>query len=394
MRLLIFICSLLCTMGISAQGDTINLTNPSFEDTPRAGGNRIYGIKGWYDCGLINFPDETPPDIHPQDFWENTKQASDGKTYLGMVVRDNDSWESVSQRLKQPLMAGECYTFSLELSQSKRYLSASRLNGPNSKPVNYTTPIVLRIWGGSGYCNTKELLGESAPVNHSEWKTYSFKFQPTFNHRYVTFEAFYKVPVLFPYNGHILVDNCAALIRVDCNEDLLATNDEKPKKKLPPHKRNKKETINKKKSKEVVSQEATVVTKPKKKKKILNLDRNKIKKGQIIEIQKLFFEADASMISEASTEVLEEIYNFLEENQDIIIEIGGHTNGQPTHDYCDKLSASRAKSVAKYMVDLGIDPDRLTYKGYGKRKPIASNKTDIGRKRNQRVEIKILSIDS
>ena len=61
------------------------------------------------------------------------------------------------------------------------------------------------------------------------------------------------------------------------------------------------------------------------------------------------------------------------------IEIGGHTNGLPSHDYCDKLSTARAKAVYDYLVSKGINPERLTYKGYGKRRKIASDATADGR---------------
>ena len=74
--------------------------------------------------------------------------------------------------------------------------------------------------------------------------------------------------------------------------------------------------------------------------------------------------------------------------------VGGHTNGIPPHDYCDKLSTARAEAVAKYLIQKGIEDERIQFKGYGKRKPIASNNSEEGRKRNQRVEIKIISMDS
>ena len=126
MKILLSLLLLVLVVNLNGQQDTIRLTNPSFEDSPRKGGEHR-GILGWYDCGIINFPDETPPDIHPDDFWGNTKQASDGRTYLGMVVRDNDSWESVSQKMSSSMVAGDCYSFSVELSQSSRYLSGSKL---------------------------------------------------------------------------------------------------------------------------------------------------------------------------------------------------------------------------------------------------------------------------
>ena len=102
------------------------------------------------------------------------------------------------------------------------------------------------------------------------------------------------------------------------------------------------------------------------------------------------------MLKDNSFTILDDIFLFLDNNEDIEVEIQGHTNGNRgiTHEYCDNLSTSRAKMVASYLATKGIDVERLKFKGYGKRKPIASNRTKEGRTRNQRVEIKILSIKS
>ena len=104
----------------------------------------------------------------------------------------------------------------------------------------------------------------------------------------------------------------------------------------------------------------------------------------------LYFEANKSEIREDSYEVLAEVVNFLQENEDVVIEVGGHTNGTPKHEWCDSLSRIRAKEVAQYLNKKGVRGSQLQFKGYGKRKPIADNNTKSGRKKNQRVEIKIL----
>jgi len=396
MRLFFILNLLFFSVLAFSQDNSISLMNPSFEDDPQKGGdNYRLNLKGWRDCGEKNFPYETPPDIHPQDYWENRKQPSHGDTYLGMVVRDNDSWESVAQLLASPLEAEKCYSLSIDLSQSKSYVSKSRLMMQyqnSSEDLNYTTPTVLRIWGGNSVCETRQLLGESAPINHSEWKTYNFKLKPAFNFKYITLEAFYKTPVLFPYNGHILVDNCSDIVEISCEEDLAMVEETEVAEEdnLPPHKRVKKNKPSNNQSTTTSGPSANTNAKPK---KILNLDRKNIVKGQVIEIQNLYFSADTSSINDESHEVLAEIYDFLKDNDDIIIEVGGHTNGTPPHDYCDKLSTERAKAVAEFLVEAGIDGDRIYYKGYGKRKPIASNFTESGRKKNQRVEIKILSME-
>lgn len=88
--------------------------------------------------------------------------------------------------------------------------------------------------------------------------------------------------------------------------------------------------------------------------------------------------------------ILNEVYAFLKKNPKVVIEIGGHTNTIPPHEYCDRLSTLRAKSVAEYIINQGIDPSRVTYKGYGKRKPLIDSRSLEARKKNQRVEIKIL----
>lgn len=122
------------------------------------------------------------------------------------------------------------------------------------------------------------------------------------------------------------------------------------------------------------------------------LDIATIAVGQTIRVDKLYFEADSSTIKPESYAVLEEIYTFLKDNDKVNIEIGGHTNSLPEDAYCDKLSTARAKDIAEYLYDKGIPKSRIAYKGYGKRQPVASNQTVDGRRKNQRVEIKIVSL--
>ncbi len=129
-----------------------------------------------------------------------------------------------------------------------------------------------------------------------------------------------------------------------------------------------------------------------KKRIIAALDVKKLQTGQTIQIEQLFFDADSTNMKSTSIPVMDEMYDFLRAYPQITVEIGGHTNDIPAHDYCDALSTARAKSVVDYLINKGIPVDQLTYKGYGKRKKLVSNRTAAGRKKNQRVEIKVLKV--
>jgi outer membrane protein OmpA-like peptidoglycan-associated protein len=123
---------------------------------------------------------------------------------------------------------------------------------------------------------------------------------------------------------------------------------------------------------------------------IPGLVADEVETGQTIQMEALRFDADSTNINEGMYPLLEELYQFLNANPNVEVEIGGHTNNIPPDYYCDQLSTARAKSVADYLVRRGVSDAQVSYRGYGKRQPIASNDTPEGRAKNQRVEIKIL----
>lgn len=395
-RIQYFIPLLISCMSISVfaqEAQPILLNNPSFEDMPR----HSKEPRGWFDCGDQN---ESPPDVQPNGGFGVSKDAVDGSTYLGLVVRDNDTWESVGQRLNKPIEANKCYEFSLALSRSGHYVSLSRTT---EDQANYVTPAKVRIWGGSSYCNKQELLDETSLITNTEWLKYNFRFEPKSQHTYIVIEAFYKTPTLFPYNGNVLVDNATPITPIPCDDpvaleveeivpEVLIAGNDKPVNIPPKNKPTKVEPPTPPVASTPPPPTTTTPVPPRREDNTTlgGFKRDEIKEGQTIKLERLFFEADKANITNASHEELDELYKFLKRNGDVLIEIGGHTNSTPSHEYCDRLSTNRAKSVADYLNEKGIDERRLKYKGYGKRKPIASNKTAAGRKRNQRVEIKVL----
>ncbi|WP_462254733.1 OmpA family protein [Ferruginibacter sp.] len=102
------------------------------------------------------------------------------------------------------------------------------------------------------------------------------------------------------------------------------------------------------------------------------------------------FETNKSDLEESSYVVLDELVVYLNRKDDERVELGGYTDNVGTPEKNLKLSQDRANTVRAYLLMKGIDPTRVTAKGYGMSNPVASNKTEEGRAQNRRTEVKIL----
>ncbi|MBS3774850.1 MAG: OmpA family protein [Bacteroidales bacterium] len=115
-----------------------------------------------------------------------------------------------------------------------------------------------------------------------------------------------------------------------------------------------------------------------------------VKEGQRIILRNVFYATDSFNLKSESRVELNKLYQFLVNNSGLKIEISGHTDNVGSEEYNMELSEKRARSVYDYLVEKGIDPERLSYKGYGESEPVATNETEEGRAQNRRTEIKIL----
>jgi outer membrane protein OmpA-like peptidoglycan-associated protein len=112
--------------------------------------------------------------------------------------------------------------------------------------------------------------------------------------------------------------------------------------------------------------------------------------GETFILPNLFFEfAQSNLLSDSYSE-LQRLLNYLTKNETVKIEISGHTDDQGSATYNQKLSMERAKTVYRYLIDNEIDANRLSYKGYGKERPVAPNDSEENRAKNRRTEILIL----
>ena len=111
--------------------------------------------------------------------------------------------------------------------------------------------------------------------------------------------------------------------------------------------------------------------------------------GTVVTLKNVFFDFDRSELKPESFVELNKLADYLMKNA-IRIEIGGHTDDQGSEEYNDRLSENRAKAVYDYLIQKGIPAERLQYKGYGMRLPVADNSTEEGRAANRRTEFKIV----
>jgi outer membrane protein OmpA-like peptidoglycan-associated protein len=77
----------------------------------------------------------------------------------------------------------------------------------------------------------------------------------------------------------------------------------------------------------------------------------------------------------------------MKDNPDWQVRVEGFTDSTGNAASNLKLSEERAESVANWLADHGVDRSRLTTKGYGEDRPVASNDTEAGRRKNRRVEL-------
>ncbi len=102
--------------------------------------------------------------------------------------------------------------------------------------------------------------------------------------------------------------------------------------------------------------------------------------------QQIHFAYNKDTIRRESYPVLDAVVEVLEKNPSIKLEVQGHTDNRGSAFYNKGLSDRRAASVVRYLVSHGIEPSRLTSKGYGFDRPLVPNTSDQNRALNRRVQ--------
>ena len=102
------------------------------------------------------------------------------------------------------------------------------------------------------------------------------------------------------------------------------------------------------------------------------------------------FDYNSAVLRTQGIQYLDHIATEMKKDQSARFILNGNASSEGTESHNMQLSIDRANSVKQYLVNSGIDGAQLQTKGYGAKKPIASNKTNKGRERNRRVEVKLI----
>jgi OOP family OmpA-OmpF porin len=120
---------------------------------------------------------------------------------------------------------------------------------------------------------------------------------------------------------------------------------------------------------------------------LVDLKAKDTDRGPVVILGDVLFETGRSQLRPGARQNLYKLVDFLKHHPDRPVVIEGHTDSRGSESYNLDLSERRARSVEAFLSRSGIDPGRITARGYGEAYPVAPNDTQAGRLQNRRVEV-------
>jgi outer membrane protein OmpA-like peptidoglycan-associated protein len=113
------------------------------------------------------------------------------------------------------------------------------------------------------------------------------------------------------------------------------------------------------------------------------------KSDSTITLSEVLFEVNSYRLKQELIPTLDSIATYLRKQSKTSVNVSGHTDNTGKEDYNLTLSSQRAEVVAEFLLERGVDPERVNFIGMGSSQPILPNDTPAGRRKNRRVEILI-----
>jgi outer membrane protein OmpA-like peptidoglycan-associated protein len=118
-----------------------------------------------------------------------------------------------------------------------------------------------------------------------------------------------------------------------------------------------------------------------------DLQAQQTQRGLMVTLGDFLFETGRAELKPGAARTLDGLARALRHDPNATVEIDGHTDASGDRGYNPDLSLRRAQAVQSYLTSRGIDPQRITTRGFGPDYPVASNNTETGRQQNRRVEV-------
>lgn len=326
----------------------------------------LNNVRHWYK------PTLSSSDYQSDMFnWYNKKycKPQSGRAYIGLVIASKDNYaEYATNNLKSTLIKDSLYCLSMYVTLSSSssvalknldiYFSRKRIKCFTKKSL------------ANKYSPSIESIGDSYVSNIDFWQKRSSAYRANGTEKFMTIGLFTDSIDSFQlktksngsliFHVYMLFDDISLVpisdsSQCDCNKKRTDFN-----------------YLNIRKEADTIYQAP------------------ELKVGQIIKLNDLHFANSSFEIDSNAYGELNKLYNLLLDDPTLMIQINGHTDSKGPDRVNNRLSTNRAKSVATFIIDKGIDSNRVNYKGFGSNYPIATNSTDVGRAENRRVEFEIV----
>ena len=103
--------------------------------------------------------------------------------------------------------------------------------------------------------------------------------------------------------------------------------------------------------------------------------------------QEALFDFDSDVLKSENYSGLDIVAKFLKDNPNVSVKVEGHTDNVGSEAYNQNLSERRARSVANYLINRGVNRGQVTTQGFGYSRPVADNDTSEGRAQNRRTDL-------